>query len=292
MQKTIFERSCKNLRKFEKYQKFVEKRKNGRGVRFLSEIHVAVAVSDPFFVIVCVLPVNRGYRGHLFFTSEAVCFCKSLRWRLQKPFCKLCGYSRLKITAKRLFQNASSVKLQQKGTKKQPNVRLFGEFQHLPFTSDAVWFCKSLRWRLQKPFCKLYGYSRLKITVKYLFLNASSFKLQQKGTKKQPNVRLFGEFHFHLFRSHCLKSHVFRATRSGDSADFVLHAFGRPHFSRSGRFCPVFSVSGVGNRSVQFGCRCGNVPYGRANRLRSPQITQTFCVAFSCVFIACCVLSG
>ena len=34
MQKTIFERSCKNLRKFEKYQKFVEKRKNGRGVRF------------------------------------------------------------------------------------------------------------------------------------------------------------------------------------------------------------------------------------------------------------------
>ena len=102
--------------------------------------------------------------------------------------------------------------------------------------------------------------------------------------KKQPNVRLFGEFHFHLFRSHCLKSHVFRATRSGDSADFVLHAFDRPHFSRSGRFCPVFSVSGVGNRSVQFECRCGNVPYGRANRLRSHQITQTFCVAFSCVF--------
>ena len=185
---------------------------------FLSEIHVAVAVSDPFFVIVCVLPVNRGYCGHFPFTSDAVWFCKSLRWRLQKPFCKSCGYSRLKITAKRLFQNASSV------------------------------------------------------------------KLQQKGTKKQPNVRLFGEFHFHLFRSHCLKSHVFRATRSGDSADFVLHAFDRPHFSRSGRFCPVFSVSGVGNRSVQFGCRCGNVPYGRANRLRSPQITQTFCVAFSCVF--------
>ena len=153
-----------------------------------------------------------------------------------------------------------------------------------PFTSDAVWFCKSLRWRLQKPFCKLCGYSRLKITAKRLFQNASSVKLQQKGTKKQPNVRLFGEFHFHLFRSHCLKSHVFRATRSGDSADFVLHAFDRPHFSRSGRFCPVFSVSGVGNRSVQFGCRCGNVPYGRANRLRSPQITQTFCVAFSCVF--------
>ena len=193
---------------------------------FLSEIHVAVSVSDPFFVIVCVLPVNRGHCGHFPFTSDAVCFCKSLRWRLQKPFCKSCGYSRLKITAKRLFQNASSV------------------------------------------------------------------KLQQKGTKKQPNVRLFGEFHFHLFRSHCLKSHVFRATRSGDSADFVLHAFDRPHFSRSGRFCPVFSVSGVGNRSVQFGCRCGNVPYGRANRLRSPQITQTFCVAFSCVFIACCVLSG
>lgn len=36
-------------------------------------------------------------------------------------------------------------------------------------------------------------------------------KLQQKGTKKQPNVRLFGEFHFHLFRSHCLKSHVFHS---------------------------------------------------------------------------------
>ncbi len=143
-----------------------------------------------------------------------------------------------------------------------------------------------------KPFCKSCGYSRLKITAKRLFQNASSVKLQQKGTKKQPNVRLFGEFHFHLFRSHCLKSHVFRATRSGDSADFVLHAFDRPHFSRSGRFCPVFSVSGVGNRSVQFGCRCGNVPYGRANRLRSHQITQTFCVAFSCVFIACCVLSG
>ncbi len=249
--------------------------------------------------------------------------------------------------------------MQQKGTKKQPNVRLFGEFQHFPFTSDAVCFCKSLRWRLQKtvlqvvriqslenygktsfsrmiqvsncnkrvqknsrmfgclvsfsifllrqmlfvfakvcvgdfkkPFCKSCGYSRLKITAKRLFQNASSVKLQQKGTKKQPNVRLFGEFHFHLFRSHCLKSHVFRATRSGDSADFVLHAFDRPHFSRSGRFCPVFSVFGVGNRSVQFGCRCGNVPYGRANRLRSHQITQTFCVAFSCVFIACCVLSG
>ena len=118
-----------------------------------------------------------------------------------KPFCKSCGYSRLKITAKRLFQNASSVKLQQKGTKKQPNVRLFGEFQHLPFTSDAVCFCKSLRWRLQKPFCKLCGYSRLKITAKRLFQNASSVKLQQKGTKKQPNVRLFGEFQHFPFTS-------------------------------------------------------------------------------------------
>ena len=167
----------------------------------MSEIHVAVSVSAPFFVIVCVLPVNRGYCGHFPFTSDAVWFCKSLRWRLQKPFCKSCGYSRLKITAKRLFQNASSVKLQQKGTKKQPNVRLFGEFQHFPFTSDAVCFCKSLRWRLQKPFCKSCGYSRLKITAKRLFQNASSVKLQQKGTKKQPNVRLFGEFQHFPFTS-------------------------------------------------------------------------------------------
>ena len=151
---------------------------------FLSEIHVAVAVSDPFFVIVGVLPVNRGYCGHLPFTSEAVCFCKSLRWRLQKPFCKLCGYSRLKITAKRLFQNASSFKLQQKGTKKQPNVRLFGEFQHLPFTSEAVCFCKSLRWRLQKPFCKSCGYSRLKITVKYFFSKRFKCQIATKGYKK------------------------------------------------------------------------------------------------------------
>ena len=182
---------------------------------FLSEIHVAVAVSDPFFVIVCVLPVKRGYCGHFPFTSDAVWFCKSLRWRLQKPFCKSCGYSRLKITAKRLFQNASSV------------------------------------------------------------------KLQQKGTKKQPNVRLFGEFHFHLFRSHCLKSHVFRATRSGDSADFVLHAFDRPHFSRSGRFClsSLFLVLGIG--LFNLGADVATSPMGEPNRLRSHQITQTFCVAFS-----------
>ena len=80
------------------------------------------------------------------------------------------------------------------------------------------------------------------------FQNASSVKLQQKGTKKQPNVRLFGEFHFHLFRSHCLKSHVFRATSRCDSADFVLHAFDRPHFSRSGRFAlsSLFLVLRIG----------------------------------------------
>ena len=80
------------------------------------------------------------------------------------------------------------------------------------------------------------------------FQNASSVKLQQKVQKNSRMFGLFGEFHFHLFRSHCLKSHVFRATRSGDSADFVLHAFDRPHFSRVGVFAlsSLFLVLGIG----------------------------------------------
>ena len=68
------------------------------------------------------------------------------------------------------FSKRFKCQIATKGYKKQPNVRMFGEFQHLPFTSDAVCFCKSLRWRLQKPFCKSCGYSRLKITAKHLFL--------------------------------------------------------------------------------------------------------------------------
>ena len=92
-------------------------------VFFLSEIHVAVAVSDPFFVIVCVLPVNRGYCGHLPFTLDAVWFCKSLRWRLQKPFCKSCGYSRLKIVKYFFFK---TLQVSNCNKRVQKNSRMFG----------------------------------------------------------------------------------------------------------------------------------------------------------------------
>lgn len=220
MQKTIFERSCKNLRKFEKYQKFVEKRKNGRGVRFFVG--------------------NSRCRG-CFRPFLCNCMCFTCKPRVLWAFS---FYVRCCLVLQKFALATSKTVLQ------------------------VV--------RIQS----LENYGKTSFSRMIQVSNCN-----KRVQKKQPNVRLFGEFHFHLFRSHCLKSHVFRATRSGDSADFVLHAFDRPHFSRSGRFCPVFSVSGVGNRSVQFGCRCGNVPYGRANRLRSHQITQTFCVAFSCVFL-------
>ena len=111
-------------------------------------------------------------------------FAKVCVGDFKKPFCKSCGYSRLKITAKRLFQNASSVKLQQKGTKKQPNVRLFGEFQHFPFTSDAVCFCKSLRWRLQKTVLQVVRIQSLEDYGKAPFSKRFKCQIATKGYKK------------------------------------------------------------------------------------------------------------
>ena len=91
---------------------------------FLSEIHVAVAVSDPFFVIVGVLPVKRGCCGHFPFTSDAVCFCKSLRWRLQKTVLQVVRIQSLENYGKTSFSRMIQVSNCNKRVQK--NSRMFG----------------------------------------------------------------------------------------------------------------------------------------------------------------------
>ena len=185
MQKTIFERSCKNLRKFEKYQKFVEKRKNGRDVRFFVGNSRCRGCFRPFLCNCMCFACKPRVLWAFSFYVRCCLFLQKFALATSKTVLQVVRIQSLEDYGKiPFFQNASSVKLQQKGTKKQPNVRLFGEFQHLPFTSDAVCFCKSLRWRLQKPFCKSCGYSRLKITVKYFFSKRFKCQIATKGYKK------------------------------------------------------------------------------------------------------------
>lgn len=171
-----------------------------------------------------------------------------------------------------------------------------------PFLCNCMCFACKARALWAFPFTSmLFGFAKVCVgdfknrsasradTVAWRLRQSAFFKtLQVSNCNKrvQKNSRMFG----------CLVSFIFICSvRTAWKVMFsvlpvvaiVLILYCTPLIDLTSHEVGVFalsSVSRVGNRSVQFGCRCGNVPYGRANRFRSYQITQTFRVAFSCVF--------